>query len=107
MSALDDKDVPSAEQWKAAVEFMTSALQRQIKRAEDDLEEVRGPTSFYDRWVRWRSQTSKQVNWWGLLAHILPALTLVVLFLPVVRKCMQQFSPLESMHSVQHTVDSF
>ncbi|CAI8023878.1 Dynamin-like 120 kDa protein, mitochondrial [Geodia barretti] len=61
MSALDDKDVPSAEQWRDAVTFMTSALSRQIKEAEDDLQKLAGPTSFYDRWVLWKSQSSTQV----------------------------------------------
>ena len=62
MSALDDKDVPSAEQWKDAVTFMTSALTRQIKLAEDAMHELEGPTSFYDRWLLWRSQSDKQVQ---------------------------------------------
>ena len=62
MSALDDKDVPSAEQWKDAVAFMTSALSRQIKQAESDLEQLTGPASFYDRWLMWKSQSSQQVR---------------------------------------------
>ena len=61
MSALDDKDVPSAEQWKDAVLFMTLALNKQIKEAEADLQQIAGPTSFYDRWILWKSQTSNQV----------------------------------------------
>ena len=61
MSALDDKDVPSAEQWKDAVAFMTSALSRQIKQAEADLQKLTGVTSLYDRWVLWKSQSSSQV----------------------------------------------
>ena len=62
MSALDDKDVPSAEQWRDAVTFMTSALSRQIKRAEDDMHKLAGPTSFYDCWILWKSQSSGQVG---------------------------------------------
>ena len=62
MSALDDKDVPSAEQWRDAVTFMTSALTKQIKKAEADLQQLAGPTSFYDRWLLWKSQTSNQVS---------------------------------------------
>ena len=62
MSALDDKDVPSAEQWKDAVTFMTSALSRQIKKAEGDLQQLVGPTSFYDRWLLWKYQSDKQVH---------------------------------------------
>ena len=61
MSALDDKDVPSAEQWKDAVTFMTSALSRQIKQAEGDMQKLAGPTSFYDRWILWKSQSNSQV----------------------------------------------
>ena len=61
MSALNDKDVPSAEQWRDAVTFMTSALSRQIKRAEDDMHKLAGPTSFYDCWILWKSQSSGQV----------------------------------------------
>ena len=61
MSALDDKDVPSAEQWRDAVAFMTSALSRQIKQAETDLGKLAGATSFYDRWILWKSQSSSQV----------------------------------------------
>ena len=61
MSALDDKDVPSAEQWKDAVTFMTSALSGQIKQAENDLQQLQGPTSFYDNWILWKSRSDKQV----------------------------------------------
>ena len=57
MSALDDKDVPSAEQWQSAVKFMTSAVQKEIKSAEENLNKLVGPTSFYNRWLRWRSQS--------------------------------------------------
>ena len=69
MSALDDKDVPSADQWKGAVTFMTSALSRQIKQAEADLLQLQGPTSFYDRWLLWKYQSDKQV---GRMYYILP-----------------------------------
>ena len=62
MSALDDKDVPSAEQWRGAVEFMTSALRKQIKVAEEELEKLRGPTSTYDRWMRWKTQSPAEVS---------------------------------------------
>ena len=62
MSALDDKDVPSAEQWRAAVQFMTSALQKQTKVAKEAIRELEGPTSFYDRWISWKSQTEKQAK---------------------------------------------
>ena len=61
MSALDDKDVPSAEQWRDAVTFMTSALSRQIKKAEADMQQLVGPTSYYDRWLLWQSQSASQV----------------------------------------------
>ena len=61
MSALDDKDVPSAEQWRDAVTFMTSALSRQIKKAEADMQQLVGPTSYYDRWLLWKSQSASQV----------------------------------------------
>ena len=57
MSALDDKDVPSAEQWQSAVKFMTSAVKKEIKSAEENLDKLVGPKSFYDRWLRWRSQS--------------------------------------------------
>ena len=56
MSALDDKNVPSAEQWQSAVKFMTSAV-KEIKLAEENLDKLVGPKSFYDRWLRWRSQS--------------------------------------------------
>ena len=57
MSALDDKDVPSAEQWQSAVKFMTSAVKKEIKSAEENMDKLVGPKSFYDRWLRWRSQS--------------------------------------------------
>lgn len=60
MSALDDKDVPSAEQWNSAVKFMTSAVQKEIKVAEANLGKLVGPTSFYDRWLKWRSQSETE-----------------------------------------------
>ncbi len=66
MSALDDKDVPSADEWKAAVAFMTNALRKQILQAEEELHSLEGPTSFYDRWLRWRSQSPTEVGGaWG------------------------------------------
>ena len=37
MSALDDKDVPSAEQWQSAVKFMTSAVLKEIRSANEEL----------------------------------------------------------------------
>jgi len=62
MSALDDKDVPSAEQWRSAVEFMTSALGKQIKEAEEAIRKLEGPTSFYDRWVLFKSQSDQETR---------------------------------------------
>ena len=60
MSALDDKEVPSAEQWRAAVQYMTSAIQKEKEKAEEALRELEGPTSFYDSYIRWQSQTEQQ-----------------------------------------------
>ena len=62
MSALDDKDVPSPEQWRAAIEFMTSAVQQQTKEAQKALSKLEGPTSYYDRWYRWQSPTDLQIK---------------------------------------------
>lgn len=62
MSALDDKDVPSSERWRDAVKFMASALHKQTKEAEGALRKVEGPTSYYDRWIRWQSQTDQQAK---------------------------------------------
>ena len=62
MSALDDKDVPSAEMWQSAVKFMTSAVKKEIKSAEENLDKLVGPTSFSDRWLRWRSQSDVEAK---------------------------------------------
>ncbi len=62
MSALDDKDVPSAEQWRAAVDFMVSALQKQTKEAEEAINKLEGPTSFYDRWILFKSQSEQEAR---------------------------------------------
>ena len=62
MSALDDKDVPSAEQWQSAVKFMTSAVQKEIRSANEELDKLVGPKSFYDRWLRWRSQSEVEAK---------------------------------------------
>ena len=62
MSALDDKDVPSAEQWQSACNFMSASLKKYIKQAEDDLNALVGPTAFYDRWIKWKSQSHIQVS---------------------------------------------
>ena len=62
MSALDDKDVPSAEQWRAAVEFMNTSLKKQTKEAEEALRRLAGPTSYYDRYIHWQSQTEQQAK---------------------------------------------
>ena len=42
MSALDDKDVPSDTQWREAVAFMTDALRKQTKVAEEKVQEMEG-----------------------------------------------------------------
>lgn len=39
--------------------------------ASQDLEELIGPTSYYDRWLRWQSQTQKQQTY----QHIVDELT--------------------------------
>lgn len=62
MSALDDKDVPSADQWRAAVQYMAAALRKQIEHADLALRQLEGPTSFYDRYISWKSQTDEQVK---------------------------------------------
>ena len=65
MSALDDKDVPSVEQWQSAVKFMTSAVQKEIRSANEELDKLFGPKSFYhfyDRWLRWRSQSEVEAK---------------------------------------------
>lgn len=62
MSALDDKDVPSADQWRTAVQFMTTVLRKQTEEAEVALNRLEGPTSYYDRYIRWQSQTDQQVK---------------------------------------------
>ena len=62
MSALDDKDVPSADQWRAAVQYMTTALGKQTEEAEQALSKLEGPTSYYDRYIRWQSQTDQQAK---------------------------------------------
>ena len=66
MSTLDDKDVRSAEQWKEAVKFMESSLNKQIKQAEEDIQQLQGPVSLTERWLRWTSQSAQQVS----LAHL-------------------------------------
>lgn len=84
MSALDDKDVPSAEQWRDAVAFMTSALSRQIKQAESDLQQLTGPTSFYDRWLMWKSRSSQQVTSITITAHRFWRVDLCIILLYIV-----------------------
>ena len=51
VSALDDKDVPSAEQWQSAVKFVTSAVQKEIRSANEELDKLVGPKLLYDRWL--------------------------------------------------------
>ena len=51
MSGLDDEDVPSAEQWQSAVKFMTSAVQKEIRSANEELDKLVGPKLLYDRWL--------------------------------------------------------
>lgn len=62
MSALDDKEVPSAEQWRAAVKYMTTALRKETEKAEEAIRQLEGPTSFSERYFRWQSQTDQQVK---------------------------------------------
>ena len=57
MSALDNEDVPSAEQWQSAVKFMTSVIQKEIRSADEELDKLVGLKSFYDHWLRWRSHS--------------------------------------------------
>ena len=51
VSALDDKDVPSAEQWQSAIKFVTSAVQKEIRSANEELDKLVGPKLLYDRWL--------------------------------------------------------
>ncbi len=62
MSALDDKDVQTAEQWEAAVQFMSSSLKKQIRVAEEEMQRMEGPTSYYDRWIRWKGQNELEIK---------------------------------------------
>jgi optic atrophy protein 1 len=62
MSALDDKHVRTVEQWHSSVQFMKNILRKQVKQAQDKLNELKGPTSFSDRWLGWRSQSQQQIN---------------------------------------------
>ncbi len=62
MSALDDKDVQTAEQWAAAVQFMISSLKKQIRVAEEEMRKLEGATSYYDRWIKWRNQSELEVK---------------------------------------------
>ena len=61
MSALDDKNVPSAEQWQSAVKFMTSAIQK-TRSTIKQLDKLVGRKSFYNRWLRWRSQSEVETK---------------------------------------------
>ncbi len=62
MSALDDKDVQTAEEWEAAVQFMTSSLKKQIRVAEEEMQKMEGPTSYYDRWIKWKGQSELEIK---------------------------------------------
>ncbi len=62
MSALDDKDVQTAKQWEAAVQFMSSSLKKQIRVAEEEMQRMEGPTSYYDRWIRWKGQNELEIK---------------------------------------------
>ena len=62
MSTLDDKEVPSDEQWRAAVRFMAASLQLEINSADAELQKLWGATGFYDRWFRWQSQSATQAE---------------------------------------------
>ena len=70
MSALDDKDVQTPEQWEAAVKFMSSSLKKQIRLAEEEMKKLEGPTSYYDRWVKWKSQSDLEVKRQAIAAEL-------------------------------------
>ena len=60
MSALDDRDISSAEQWQSAIKFMTSAVQKEIRSTIKQLDKLVGPKS--NRWLRWRSQSEVEAK---------------------------------------------
>lgn len=62
MSALDDKEVPSVEMWREAVQFMASSLHKQTEVAKESLAKLQGPSSFYDTWIRWQSPSEQQMK---------------------------------------------
>ena len=62
MSALDDRDISSAEQWQSAEKFMTFAVQKVIRSTTKQLDKLVGPKSFYDHWLRWRSQSELEAK---------------------------------------------
>lgn len=70
MSALDDKDVRTPDQWISAVEFMKNTLKKQIKQAADNLSSLQGPISLSDRWLKWHSQSPEQVEQQAIIEEL-------------------------------------
>ncbi|XP_065889413.1 dynamin-like GTPase OPA1, mitochondrial [Dysidea avara] len=60
VTTLEDKDIRTQAEWDSALKFMHDSLSTQIEKARRDLEDLKGPASFYDRWLKWQSQSSTQ-----------------------------------------------
>ena len=41
---------------------MTSAIQKEIRSANEEQDKLVGPKSFYDRWLQWRSQSEVEAK---------------------------------------------
>ena len=61
---------------RAAVVFVheTIRIMNYVLLASKDLQELMGPTSFYDRWLRWQSQSKSQETYQHIADELTKAL---------------------------------
>lgn len=59
LTALEDSNVPSKEQWDEAIKFMEDAIAIATEKTEEELSDLIGP-GWKERWVYWTSRTREQ-----------------------------------------------
>ncbi|KAL7675255.1 hypothetical protein ACOME3_001518 [Neoechinorhynchus agilis] len=59
-NAVEDKSVPDKDSWQEAVTFMQTVLKGELQRISDSVGTAIGPTSFWNKWIKWQSITDDQ-----------------------------------------------
>ena len=84
---------------------MTSAVQKEIRSANEELDKLVGPKLFYDRWLRWRSQSEVEVKRQAIAEELTKFLNAEPVSECICRVCCPTFvDPLPTVHSYIYRV---